>query len=60
MNVSNICECSCQPYLTISQNHLTNRKLLRRISILGGGITKKGFQLYIYDDGVVEKKFFLR
>ena len=60
MNVSDVCECSCQKHLEISNYNLTNRKLIKKISILGGEPTNKGFQLYIYDDGSVEKKYLMR
>ncbi len=58
MNVSDVCECSCQNYLDISQFNLTTRKLIKKLSILGK-ITRNninGVQLYIYDDGSIEKR----
>ena len=58
MNVSDVCECSCQNYLDISQFNLTTRKLIKKLSILGE-IThnnSNGVRLYIYDDGSVEKR----
>lgn len=62
MNVSDVCECSCQNYLDMSQFNLTTRKLIKKLSILGK-ITRKninGVQLYIYDDGSIEKKHLIR
>lgn len=62
MNVSDVCECSCQNYLDMSQFNLTTRKLIKKLSILGK-ITRKninGVQLYIYDDGSIEKKYLIR
>ncbi|RPG59881.1 MAG: hypothetical protein CBD51_002480 [Flavobacteriales bacterium TMED191] len=58
MNVSDVCECSCQNYLDISQFNFTTRKLIKKLSILGK-ITRNninGVQLYIYDDGSIEKR----
>ena len=58
MNVSDVCECSCQNYLDISQFNLTTRKLIKKLSILGK-ITRNninGVQLYIYDDGSIDKR----
>ena len=34
-----------------------NKSLLKTIDILGRETTNKGFQLHIYDDGTVEKKY---
>jgi len=57
MNVSDICECSCQKHLDISKYNLTNRKLLKKIGILGRDTNQKGFNIEIYDDGSIEKKY---
>ena len=57
MNVSDVCECSCQKYLEISNYNLTNRKLIKKIGILGIDANSKGFNIEIYDDGSVEKKY---
>ena len=35
MNVSDVCECSCQQYLKIFDYKLTNRQLIQKIDILG-------------------------
>lgn len=62
MNVSDVCECSCQNYLDMSQFNLTTRKLIKKLSVLGK-ITRNninGVQLYIYDDGSIEKKHLIR
>ena len=37
-----------------------NKSLLKKIDILGRETTKKGFQLHIYDDGSVEKKYLIK
>ena len=60
MNVSDVCECSCQKHLEISSYNLTNRKLIKKISVLGLEATKKGLQLEIYNDGSVEKKYIIK
>ena len=57
MNVSDVCECSCQKHLEISNYNVTNRKLIETLSLLGRKATNKGVQLHIYDDGSVEKKY---
>ena len=59
MNVSDVCECSCQTYLDIYKYNLTNRRLLKKIDILGKQNNSKGFKLEIYDDGSVEKKYII-
>ena len=59
MNVSDVCECSCQKYLDISKYNLTNRRLLKKIDVLGKHSNSKGFKLEIYDDGSVEKKYII-
>ena len=38
----------------------TNKNLLKKIDILGRETTKKGFQLHIYDDGSIEKKYIIK
>ena len=57
INVSDVCECSCQEHLEISNYNVTNRKLIETLGPLGRKATNKGFQLQIYDDGSVEKKY---
>ena len=57
MNVSDVCECSCQKYLEISNYNVTNRKLIETLDILGRNTNSKGFNIEIYDDGSVQKKY---
>ena len=57
MNVSDVCECSCQKYLEIYNYNVTNRKLIETLDILGRDTNSKGFNIEIYDDGSVEKKY---
>ena len=37
-----------------------NKSLLKKTDILGRETTNKGFQLHIYDDGSVEKKYLIK
>ncbi len=37
-----------------------NKSLIKKIDILGREATNKGFQLHIYDDGSVEKKYIIK
>ena len=60
MNLSNVCECSCQQYLEISNYNLTKRKLIKKIDIIGRDAANKSLQLEIYDNGSVEKKYLIK
>jgi len=60
MNLSNVCECSCQKYLDLSQESLSNRKTIKIVSLLGLETTAKGLHLQIYDDGSIEKKYLIK
>ena len=42
------------------QDWETKKKKLKSIDILGRETTNKGFQLHIYDDGTVEKKYLIK
>ena len=42
------------------QERETKKKKLKSIDILGRETNNKGFQLYIYDDGSVEKKYIIK
>ena len=39
---------------------LSNKTLFHKVDLLGKKTNKKGFQLHIYDDGSVEKKYVMR
>ena len=56
MNVSNICECSCQNFLDIDILEPNNKKAIRILNILGASNARQKIKLFIYDDGSVEKK----
>ena len=47
--------------LSISMPELYNKKsLIKTIGLLGRERNNKGFQLHIYDDGSVEKKYLIK
>ena len=60
VNLSNICECSCQKYLTIDKSMLIEHKIINTFSILGKKHPQAQLQLQFYDDGSVEKKYFIK
>ena len=60
MNVSDVCECSCQKYLKIFDYNLSNRKLIQKIDILGRDNSKNSVKLHIYNDGSIEKKYLIK
>ena len=45
---------------SIIEEVLIYKDLINRIDILGRKTTNKGFQLHIYDDGSVEKKYLIK
>ena len=60
MNVSDVCECSCQEYLNLDNMIFANRKIIHTYSILGQKANTLNLQLQIYDDGSVEKKYVIK
>ena len=56
MNVSDICECSCQNFLDIDILEPNNKKAIKIFNILGASNLHQKIQLFIFDDGSVEKK----
>ena len=42
------------------QENLTTKNLIKKIDILGREATYKGFELHIYNDGSVEKKYVIQ
>ena len=60
MNVSDVCECSCQEYLNLDNPLFANRKIIHTYSILGQNTNTLNLQLQIYDDGSVEKKYVIQ
>ena len=60
MNLSDVCECSCQEHLGLDNPIFVNRKIIHTYSILGQKANTLNLQLHIYDDGSVEKKYMIR
>ena len=50
----------CNPLNTNLEEILYQKALITTIDILGRETTNKGFQLHIYDDGTVEKKYVIK
>ena len=48
------------PSTNITETPTTNKSLIKKIDVLGREATNKGFQLHIYDDGAVEKKYIIK
>lgn len=59
INVSDVCECSCEEYLGVKETNTINKELIKTINILGNETKEKGFIIEIYDDGSVIKKIAL-
>ena len=57
MFLSDICCESCQE-ISIIENTM-NKNLINIVDILGRTNISRGFQLHIYDDGTVEKKYII-
>ena len=55
LTVSDICECSCQEYLNLSNADLSNQKIIQTFSINGQQSNQAPLQLIIYDNGSVKK-----
>ena len=60
VNLSDVCECSCQKHLTIPNYNFSSQKLIKKISVLGGDTYNKGFQIRIYNDGSVKKQYLIK
>ena len=52
--------CECIPNETQIDETKAIKLLIKTIDILGRETTNKGFQLHIYDDGTVEKKYLIK
>ncbi len=57
VNLYDICQCSCEPFLDIIHinNHQPN--LIKKIDILGRGNKTTGLFFELYDDGTIIKKY---
>tara|TARA_B100000963_G_scaffold359062_1_gene385293 strand:- start:5506 stop:5979 length:474 start_codon:yes stop_codon:yes gene_type:complete len=56
MNVSDICECSCQNFLDIDILEPNNKIPIKLFNILGAENINQKIQIFMYDDGSVKKK----
>tara|TARA_Y100001933_G_C18990749_1_gene560436 strand:+ start:1565 stop:2038 length:474 start_codon:yes stop_codon:yes gene_type:complete len=56
MNVSDICECSCQNFLDIDFLKPNNKTPIKVFNILGAENINQNIQIFMYDDGSVKKK----
>ena len=57
INLSDICQCSCEPFLNIMYINNVRPKLIKKIDILGKDKITKGVYFEIYNDGTVLKKY---
>ena len=57
VNLYDICQCSCEPFLNIINinNHQPN--LIKYVDILGKESTTSGLFFELYDDGTIIKKY---
>ena len=56
MDMSDVCECSCQDYLNLSNEDFNNKKI-RTLDIYGREFKGDGFYFELYKDGTVTKKY---
>ena len=53
--------CECVEIVSSINEVISDKKIITKINILGRETTnKEGFQLHIYDDGTVEKKYLIK
>ena len=57
VNLYDVCGCSCQTHLKITDPHLTNLTIIKTTDLMGRKTNQTGFHLHIYNDGSVEKKY---
>ena len=56
VNLSDICQCSCEPFLNSYEN-TQSLKLIKTIDLLGRFKSNYGFYIEVYEDGSVIKKY---
>ena len=56
MDMSDVCECSCQDYLNLYNEDFNNKKI-RTLDIYGREFKGDGFYFELYKDGTVTKKY---
>ena len=60
MDLSDVCECSCQNYLSIPDLGISSIKVIENISILGQTSNLSNFSIDIYSDGSVRKRLVIK
>jgi len=60
MDLSDVCECSCQDYLSMPDLDKSSRKVIENVSILGQSSNLSNFSIDIYSDGSVKKKLVIK
>tara|TARA_A100001011_G_C14300679_1_gene840632 strand:+ start:2684 stop:3160 length:477 start_codon:yes stop_codon:yes gene_type:complete len=60
MDLSDVCECSCQDYLSIPDLDISSRMVIENMSILGQASNLSNFSIDIYSDGSVKKKLVIK
>ncbi len=56
VNLNDVCQCSCEPFLDINNINNYQPKLIKKIDLLGRINNNKGLFFEIYDDGTIIKK----
>ena len=56
LNLDDVCQCSCEPFLDISTINTYQPKLIKTIDILGRKNNNTYLYLELYDDGTIIKK----
>ena len=56
VNLHDVCQCSCEPFLNIKNINDYQPKLIKKIDLLGRITNNKGLFFEIYDDGTIIKK----
>jgi len=57
VNLYDVCQCSCEPFLNIININNHQPKMIRQIDFLGRINNTKGLFFEIYDDGTIIKKY---
>lgn len=57
VNLHDICQCSCEPFLDIININKHQPKLIKKIDILGRVNNTNGLFFELFDDGTIIKKY---
>ncbi len=57
LNLDDICQCSCEPFLNIITINTHQPKLIKTIDILGRNNNNTGLYFELYDNGTIMKKY---